>query len=160
MAFWLTKTSPGNIILITVSLKISKTVGSACEIESFCTPANSSVYQSQIYLSLICPYITYGLEAPSSKDTSQQNSIAIKKSSSKLRHGSKLIQWKSEGLVYLSKLLWQQRETSSDKHIITFYQFGYQKNMQMRSHDSSQLKKLLIKMGTLFPVILIFLLVA
>ena len=26
------------------------------------------------------------------KDTSQQNSIAIKKSSSKLRHGSKLIQ--------------------------------------------------------------------
>ena len=68
-----------------------------------------------------------GLEAQSSKDTSQQNSIAIKKSSSKLRHESKLIQWKSEGVVYLSKLLWWQRETSSDKHIITFCQFGYHK---------------------------------
>ena len=63
------------------------------------------------------------------KDTSQQNSIAIKKSSSKLRHGSKLIQWKSEGVFYLSKLLWQQRKTSSDKHIIIiiFCQFGYHK---------------------------------
>ena len=68
-----------------------------------------------------------GLEAQSSKDMSQQNSIAIKKSSSKLRHESKLIQWKSEGVVYLSKLLWWQRETSSDKHIITFCQFGYHK---------------------------------
>ena len=62
-----------------------------------------------------------GLEAQSSKDTSQQNSIAIKKSSSKLRHE------KVKGVVYLSKLLWWQRETSSDKHIITFCQFGYRK---------------------------------
>ena len=57
------------------------------------------------------------------KDTSQQNSIAIKKSSSKLRHGCKLIHWKSEGVFYLSKLLWQQRKTSSDKHIIIFFFF-------------------------------------
>ena len=130
LAFWLTKTSPGNIILITVSLKISKTVGSACEIESFCTPENSSVYQgSHKFISHLYARILHMGLLLGAKDTSQQNSIAIKKSSSKLRHGSKLIQWKSEGVFYLSKLLWQQRKTSSDKHIIIiiFCQFGYHK---------------------------------
>ena len=92
------------------------------------------------------------------EDTSQQNSIAIKKSSSKLRHGSKLIQWKSEGGILSFKAFMAAAEIFVRQAYYYYYfsSIWLSQNMQMRSHDSSQLNNLLIKMDTLFPVTLIF----